>query len=318
MNIQFSMKKTALALAIAGCTISGAQATLTTPVTATIKGRAPVLSAPSNSKVHAVDFAYSGSQSTLVVGETITLTYKYGDEDGDADASTEHVTWFSTRDGGTTKHTISSGVVNTPATAIGGNGTSVLTIPVTAVDEMIGVEIKEYSKTGDPVEGTTILVNDTHTGGGGTVTPVGPVTPNETNLVAGIYASSDTGFTTNLMGSSTTLKVGDTYVFKLWLDANGDGKPDSLDPASDYTDKLDYNWRLVGTSATTGTQAPATGFVTSVNDANFTVPVNTAPDGTALTGSADGAQGFGVAVNYVNKPGSTVRFTVNNKAVDNK
>lgn len=318
MNINFSMKKTALALAIAACTVSGAQATLTTPVTATIKGRAPVLTAPSNSKVHAVDFAYSGSQSTLVVGETITLTYKYGDEDGDADASTEHVTWFSTRDGGATKHTITSGIVNTPAATIGGTGTSVLTIPVTAVDEMIGVEIKEYSKTGDPVEGTTIVVNDTHTGGGGTVTPVGPVTPGETNLVAGIYASSDTSFSTNLMGSSTSLKVGDTYVFKLWLDADGDGQPDSLTPASDYTDKLDYNWRLVGTSATTGTKAPATGFVTSVNDTDFTVPVNTAADGTALTGSADGAQGFGVAVNYVNKPGSAVKYTVNNKAVDSK
>lgn len=318
MNIKFKMKQTVLALAIAGCMMSNGQATLTSPVTGTIKGRAPILVAPSNSKIHAIDFAYSGTQSTLVVGETITLTYKYTDEDGDADASTKHITWFSTKDGGTTKHTISTGIVNTAASSIGGTGTSVLTIPVTAVDEVIGVEITEYSASGDPVEGTTITVNDTHTGGGGEVTPVGPVVPGETNLVAGIYASSDTAYAHNLMGASTNLMVGDGYVFKLWLDANGDGVPDTLTAASDYTDKLNYNWRLVGTSATTGTVAPSTGFVTSVNNTNFTVPVNTAADGTALTGSADGAQGFGLAVDFNNKPSSPIKYTVDHKAVETK
>ncbi|CND47867.1 SinI family autotransporter-associated protein [Yersinia intermedia] len=318
MSPKFKMKRTILALAIAGCMITNVQATLTTPVTGTIKGRAPILVAPSNSASHAIDFTYSGTQSTLVVGETITLTYKYTDEDGDGDASDKHITWFSTKDGGTTKHTIATGVLSTAAGSVGGTGTSVLTIPVTAVDEMIGVEITEYSASGDPVAGTTITVNDTHTGGGGSVTPVGPVVPGETNLVAGIYASTDTTFATNLMGKTTNLLVGQSYVFKLWLDADGDGTPDTLTSASDYTTKLNYNWRLVGTSATTGTSAPTTGFVTSVNNGDFTVPVNTAPNGTPLTGSADGAQGFGLAVDFNNKPSSPIKYMVNHKAIDTK
>lgn len=59
-----------------------------------------------------------------------------------------------------------------------------------------------------------------------------------------------------------------------------------------------YNWRLLGDSATDSVAAPTTGFVTSVSNADFSVPMNTAADGTQLTGSVDGMQGFQLTVDY--------------------
>lgn len=138
--------------------------------------------------------------------------------------------------------------------------------------------------------GQTITVADTSVGNGGSVTPPGPIIPG-TNVVPGIYLSSDTAFANNLIGNATKLDVGSSYVFKLWDDAAH---------TTDLTSSVSYNWRLVGTSATDNVTAPANGFVTSVTDANFTVPVNGAADGTTLTGSVDGAQGFNLAVDYNN------------------
>lgn len=293
----FTLKKLALALAIAGYTMGSAYAVLTAP-TGTIQGRAPVLSAITNSAEHAVDFAYSGGLK-LMVGETISMTYIYQDQDGDLDAtgSSTHITWFSTPDGGTTRNTISTGVTHNSATSVGGAGGSSLVIPVSAVGEVIGVEIVEYSASGDPISGETITVLDTSVGGGGTgVTPPGPVLPNLTSVVPGIYAASDTSFATNLIGTATTLNVGDSYVFKLWLDADGDGQPDGTAPVDDHTGDFTYNWRLVGTSATDNVTAPAGGIDTTVTDANFTVPTNTT--GKLLTTSDDGVQGFNLAVDY--------------------
>ncbi|CFR10128.1 MULTISPECIES: SinI family autotransporter-associated protein [Yersinia] len=281
----FTLKKLVLALAIAGYTMGSAYAVLTLP-TGTIQGTAPVLSAPSNSALHAVDLSSSAVGATLATGDTITLTYDYADTDGDADASTAHVNWYFVNSGVDTPITA---VVNTPSTA-GGTGTSVMTLPATALGaDAIKVVIQEYSATGDPVAGSTITIDDTNVGGGGTTTPPGPIAPGA-GVTAGIYLSTDTTFTTNLIGSATNLSVGNSYVFKLW-DSTAVG-------TSDLTSNVTYNWRLLGTSATDGTTAPATGFVTSVTDGNFTVPTNTQPDGTALTGSADGAQGFNLAVDY--------------------
>ncbi|WP_049609359.1 SinI family autotransporter-associated protein [Yersinia massiliensis] len=283
----FTLKKLVLALAIAGYTMGSAYAVLTLP-TGTIQGTAPVLSAPSNSALHAVDLSSSATGANLATGDTITLTYDYTDTDGDADASTAHVSWYFVNSGVDTPITA---VVNNPSTA-GGTGTSVMTLPGAALGaDAIKVVIQEYSATGDPVAGQTITIDDTSVGGGGTTTPPGPVGPGtgpDAGVIPGIYLSTDTTFTTNLIGTATNLSVGESYVFKLWDDTT----------SADLTSNVTYNWRLLGTSATDGTTAPATGFVTSVTDGDFTVPTNTQPDGTALTGSADGAQGFNLAVDY--------------------
>ncbi|MDA5483423.1 SinI family autotransporter-associated protein [Yersinia intermedia] len=288
MQKTFTLKKIVLALAIAGYTMSSAYAVLTAP-TGTIQGVAPVLSAPSNSAANAVDFAHTAQTAgTLTSGDTITMTYQYDDTDGDLDDSTAHVTWYYTKGGVDTA--IVAGVLNTASPTIGGTGTSVLTIPAVAVGATaIRAEIVEYSASGDPLSGTTINVADTSVGvGGGTTTPQGPIVPGN-NVTPGIYLSSDALFANNLVGTATKLTVGQTYVFKLW---------DSAAVGTVDVTQATYNWRLVGTSATDGVNAPATGFVTSVTGANFTVPVNTAADGTQLTGSADGAQGFSLAVDY--------------------
>ncbi|MFC0226936.1 SinI family autotransporter-associated protein [Serratia aquatilis] len=286
----FTLKKLVLALAIAGYSMSSAYAVLTAP-TGTVQGRVPVLVSPSdNSKEHAVDI--SGTFATtgkLATGDTITLIYKYTDSDGDNDASTTRVTWYYVK-GGTESEIATSNVVNTNASIVGGNGTSVLTVPGAALGaEAIKVVIQEYSASGDPRTGETITVADVsnNSTGGETTVPPGTVEPG-TNVVPGIYLSTDTAFANNLIGSSAKLDVGNTYVFKLW-----DG---AAVGTTDLTSSVSYNWRLVGTSATDNITAPAAGFATPATDANFTVPVNAA--GTAITGSVDGVQGFNLAVDY--------------------
>ena len=288
----FTLKKLVLALALAGYTMSSAYAVLTSP-TGSIQGTAPVLSAPSNPTTpQSLDFTTSAAGAALATGDTITLTYNYNDTDGDLDnsASTAHALWYYVTPGGDVA--IAAGnIVNTAATtATGGTGTSVLTIPAAAIGaSAIKVMIQEYSLSGDPIAGQTITVADTHTGGGGTITPPGPITPGA-NVVPGIYLSSDTAFATNLIGNTAKLDVGKTYVFKLW---------DDVSHTTDLTSSVTYNWRLVGTSATDNVTAPANGFNTNVTGANFTVPVNGgATGGMALTGSVDGAQGFNLAVDY--------------------
>lgn len=285
----FTLKKLVLALAIAGYTMGSAYAVLTLP-TGTIQGTAPVLSAPSNSALHMVDLSSNATGANLTTGDTITLTYDYADAEGDADDSTAHVSWYYVNGGVDTLITAGN-VANTPATAVTA-GTSVLTLPgATLGADAIKVVIQEYSATGDPMAGQTIMIDDTSVGGGGTTTPPGPVGPGtgpDAGVIPGIYLSTDTTFTTNLIGTATNLSVGESYVFKLWDDTT----------SADLTSNVTYNWRLLGASATDGTTAPATGFVTSVTDGDFTVPTNTQPNGTALTGSADGAQGFNLAVDY--------------------
>ncbi|WET16067.1 SinI family autotransporter-associated protein [Yersinia intermedia] len=292
MQKTFTLKKIVLALAIAGYTMSSAYAVLTLP-TGTIQGAAPVLSAPSNSAANAVDFAHTTAQTagTLTSGDVITMTYQYDDTDGDLDNSTTYVKWYFTKGGSDTQITV--GIANTPATlTVAGTGTSMLTIPAAAIGATaIRAEIIEYSASGDPISGTTINVADTSVGvGGGTTTPPGPVVPGN-NVTPGIYLSTDAAFANNLAGNAAVkLTVGQTYVFKLW-DSAAVGTVD-VTPAA-------YSWRLVGLNSIDGvTQAPATGFVTSATGTSFTIPVNTAADGTALTGSTSGAQGFSLAVDY--------------------
>lgn len=277
----FTLKKLVLALAIAGYTMSSAYAVLTGS-TGSIQGRVPVLNAPSTPNIeHSVDLSSNLAGTTLATGDTITLTYDYTDLDGDADNSTAHVQWYYVN-GGVDTAIAATNVLNTSATSQA-SGTSVLTIPGVAIGaEAIKVVIQEYSLTGDPIAGQTITVDD--------ASPSGPIVPGG-GVTPGIYLSTDLAFANNLIGTSTPLTVGQSYVFKLW-DDTGVG-------TVDLTSSVTYNWRLVGTSATDNITAPANGFVTSVNGPNnFTVPVNSAADGKPLTGSDDGAQGFNLAVDY--------------------
>lgn len=287
----FTLKKLVLALALTGYAMGSAYAVLT-PGTGTIIGTAPVLrTANASATDHSVDFSSTlATAGKLSTGDTITMSYIYTDAEGDGDASTAHVRWYFVK--GAAETEITTNITNTAAPSIGGTGKSALIIPAAAIGaDAIKVTITEYSASGDPIQGTQIVVPDTSDNdtGGETEVPEGPIIPGG-NVVPGIYLSADTTFTNNLIGNTgIKLDVGKTYVFKLW---------DSPARTTDLTSTVTYNWRLLGTSATDGKSAPAGGFVTNVRGANFTVPKNDEANGKPLTGSNDGAQGFQLAVDY--------------------
>ncbi|CQJ05547.1 SinI family autotransporter-associated protein [Yersinia frederiksenii] len=297
----FTLKKIALALMIAVGTVTAAHAALTGS-TGTVQGEAPTLKAASNNAAHAVSFSAS-DPAALKTGDTITMTYKYTDTDGDTDDSTTTVQWYYVPGNGTGTPVAISGPVNTLASGSDGTGmgSSSIVIPDAAVGARIKAAITEKSLTGDPREGFTITYNDvskigTYEGGPDDkpATPTDPTNPDVpdlpvapgSGLVAMILEVGGDG-TSNLIGSETKLKVGNTYQFKLF----------ASDGVTDLTDTVNYQWKLTGTSATTGTAAPTSLFNP---DANFLVPTNTA--GKVISGSDDGVQGYGLQVDYNPKP----------------
>lgn len=289
----FTLKKIVLALALAGCTMNSAYALMTQP-TGSIQGTPPVLTSPTSGKDHAVYLSSNHSGANLSTGDKITATYQYKDKEGDEDNSTSTVKWYYIKGGVETEVT---SVTNIAATAAS-EGSSTMVIPGSAYGAVtFKMVIQELSLSGDPTLGQTITIDDvTDNIDGGTIVPPGPITLLG-GMVAAIYASSDTAFTTNLIGGNTKLNVDETYVFKLWNDNNnGVANP----AAEDMTGSVSYEWRLLGNSATDGITAPAdSGFKTNVIDGNFTVPKNA--EGKLITNSIDGVQGFNLAVDYTTK-----------------
>lgn len=297
----FTLKNIALAMMIASGTMTGAYAALTNS-TGTIRGLPPVLTSPGKGTVHSVDFVASDPVS-LKTGDSITMTYKYTDTDGDADeSSTVTAQWFYVPNNGTGTAVAITGAVNVKAVGTDGTGIgeSKITIPDAALGSKIKAVITEQSLTGDLKTGRTLTYEDlavqglfdggTDGGTGGntdgeTNVPPGPIEPGD-GVVAKIFLVGD-ATETNLIGTATKLKVGSAYQFKLF----------AADGTTELTSTVNYKWKLTGTSATTGTVAPATLFNP---DANFAVPTNTA--GKVISGSDDGVQGFGLAVDYNAKP----------------
>ncbi|PHI32774.1 ornithine carbamoyltransferase [Budvicia aquatica] len=295
----FTLKKIALAMMIAAGTMTSVYAAVTGS-TDTIRGEIPVLKSAGGG-AHSVDFTASDPVN-LKTGDTITMTYKYTDTDGDTDDSNTTVQWYYVPGNGTGTPVAITGATNSLASGTdgSGSGTSAIIVPDGAVGAKIKAIITEQSLTGDRRTGHTITYNDVGTAGtfgtgpdgepggntdGSTDVPVGPVAPG-TGLIPKIILAGDVT-NTNLIGSGTKLKVGSTYQFKLF----------ASDGTTDLTGTVNYKWKLTGTSATTATAAPATLFNP---DANFLVPTNTS--GKVISGSDDGVQGFGLLVDYVQKP----------------
>jgi hypothetical protein len=302
----FTLKKVALAMMIAAGSLTSAYAVMTGN-TGPIIGQAPVLSSPGKNTAHSVDFA-SSTPDGMLTGSTVTMTYKYKDEDGDLDDSIRTVQWYYVPNGGGVPVAIPSS--GTEATAADGTtlGADAITIPDTALGATLKVVVTETSISGAPTQGRTITYDNIALNGksvdpenpgieeptDGTPAPVGP-DPSKPGIVEpgsevkpGIYLSTDATYTTNLIGvPATKLKVGESYVFKLF----------GADGTTDLTSTVNYNWRLTGTSATTGKAAPAAGgIVTPISNVNFDVPVNSVAKD--YTGTDDGAQGFSLAVDY--------------------
>ena len=286
----YTLKKLVLALALAGCTMGSAWAVLT-PSTGTIQGTVPVLKSSAAGQDGSVALSWTSATggSALATGDTIEMSYVYDDAEGDEELNATLATWYYVPAGGGAEVDITSAATHVPATTPGSTGTSTLTIPAAAVGSTIKVVMRQVSATGVPTENTPITIQNVSVNPDGeTDVPGGPVIPGG-NMTPGIYLSTDTAFANNLIGdTSTNLNVGDTYVFKLWDSSDVGG--------TDLSSSVTYNWRLMGTSATTGTSAGSDGIDTGVSDGNYTIGVNSAY--TSITQSADGAQGFSLAVDY--------------------
>lgn len=295
----FTLKKIALAIMITAGTVTSAYAVLTGN-TGTIRGEIPILKA-NGGGLHSVDFVASDPAS-LKTGDTITMSYKYTDTDGDQDESLTTVQWFFVPNNGAGEPVPLTSAVNANATSADGTGTgqSQIVIPDMALGAKIKVVVTEQSTTGDLRTGHTITYADVAVQGeygtgpegepggstdGSTNIPAGPVEPGS-GVIAKIFEAGDAA-ETNLIGTATKLKVGKTYQFKLY----------AADGTTELTSMVSYKWKLTGSSATTTTPAPETLFNP---DANFVVPTNS--EGKVISGSDDGVQGFGLQVDYNAKP----------------
>ncbi|GKX51797.1 hypothetical protein SOASR029_21060 [Budvicia aquatica] len=278
-----------------------------TPTTTAVGGIAPSLVAPSNNATHAVDFSGTYARTDVMsTGDTVVLTYRHNDTDGDEDDTLSTVVWSYTPANGGSDVTISP---TTNVAAVGSTpGTSTITIPSLALGATaIKVEIWEQSKTGIPRRGQqSIIVLDTSKGtasggGGGMATLPGPIVMGSGtgDIAGGIYRLADNpvaggGATdySRVTGSNPT--VGETYLFRAWRDTNGNGVWDAGE--ADVTPHLSsMSWTLNGSNVTAagdGSPIILTGHATGVTTDQYTVPVNSASG----SGVASGDQGFGLAV----------------------
>lgn len=305
MKARFALNKIVLALALVG-SLSGAAWAGSTPTTTPVWGGAPALSALSNNALHAVDFGGTFAvPGTLSTGDTVVMTYHYTDTEGDVDDSLSTVVWSYTLNG--VDVTIPATDVTNVFAAGGAPGTSTITIPAGALGaSAIKVEIWEQAKTGIPLRGQqSILVMDTSgttvPGGGGTVTPPGPVVPGQ-GVNGGIFLASDnpsagSGATDYARNTTLHPAVGATYVFRAWNDTNGNGGWDAGE--ADITASLgSIQWQLDGSNAAAaGNSSPVSLSAHAIPGATtdtYTVPVNSA----SRSGAVPGDQGFNLKVNF--------------------
>ena len=296
----FRVRTLVLAMALSGGVMSTAWAA-STSTTASVQGSAPVLSAPSNGALQAVDF--SGTYATagsLTTGDTLVMTYDYNDSDGDQDNTLSTVVWSYLDVGTGLPVTITA--INVPAAGPGGTGTSTIVLPAGAIGATtISVTLIERSATGDPLSGNTLYISDVSNGGDGTSTvPPGPIVPGG-NVAGGIFLQSDTptagSGATDYARSSAHPQVGATYVFRAWDDSNGNGEWDSGE--ANLTATLSsIQWQLDGTNSTAnGTSAPVTlsnHAITGATSDSYTVPVNIL----SSSGAVPGDQGFTLKVEF--------------------
>ncbi|MCB5315727.1 SinI family autotransporter-associated protein [Yersinia intermedia] len=304
MNVTFVFNKMALALALTG-SLSVAAWAGSTPTTSPVRGSAPLLSAVSNTLPHTVDFSGTfATPSVLSTGDTVVMTYRYTNAEGDADDSLSTVAWYYTLNGADVPITA---MTNVAADNNGTPGTSTIVLPASALGaSAIKVEIWEQAKTGLPLRGQqSILVLDTSRtgagGGGGTVTPPGPVISG-TGISGGIFLASDhpvagSGATDYSRSTAVHPKVGATYVFRAWDDTNGNGVWDAGE--ADLTATVSHmQWQLDGNNATAaGESTPVTlahHVISGATTDTYTVPVNSA----SSSGATPGDQGFSLKVEF--------------------
>ncbi len=171
----------------------------------------------------------------------------------------------------------------------------------------IGVEIKPITQTGNPFEGTALTLLDisTASGGGSDSDNVDPGPVVNQNLKVVIY---EQGTSTDLIGGSTPIALGKTYVAKLYSDENGNGQWDAGTDV-DVTTNYDFAWVFNGNSKQLGT---AGGIASaSFDNSNIVIPQTNEQARTTLNGSdrygktglaipanGDGVQGYTLSITY--------------------
>lgn len=283
MNTHFSFKKMTLTLLLLTFGLGEVGAILT-KTKRHIQGEIPKLKNKNNQD--GVDLSTTATDN-FKIGDELILSYRYSDPDGDEDDSTTTVIWYSIINGETKK--ISTSHITNKSANSTGNGESKLKI-TSQIEKASNfkVSITATSKSGDPHLGKSFVINDIFKN------PYGDSISNkiEKNLslkgsIAGIYDSEDKSFSKNLINEEEQIKVGRTYVFRLWSGA---------DKNVDLTSKVKYEWRLLGQSASDNITAPPEGFKTKIFNRDFIVPNN--EEAKKITNSKDGAQGFNLAVDW--------------------
>lgn len=280
-----------------------------TPTTVAVSGAVPILVAPSTgSSPHTVDFNGTFARTDVIsTGDTVVMTYRHDDRDGDADDSLSTVIWRYIPASGGAEMTI------TPTSNVSASGstpgTSTIIIPPEAYGAAaIRVEIWEQSKTGLPRRGEqAIVVLDTSKskaegGGGGTPTPPGPIALGGAGVIGGIYLAADnpsagSGAVDYSRHTGNNPKVGETYLFRAWQDSNGNAIWDEGE--QEVTAQLrSITWKLDGNNtAAAGDSAPVTlndHPIPGATTDRYTVPVNS----TSGSGTVPGDQGFGLKVQF--------------------
>ncbi|MNI61225.1 hypothetical protein D3C73_1164860 [compost metagenome] len=185
----------------------------------------------------------------------------------------------------------------------GTTGQDSYTIQADDADYYLGIKMTPTTTTGDPYAATVLLLGDLSTNAGGGADdddiPEGPVVDENVKVV--VYES---GSTTNLLGTATTLKTNTTYKVLLWKDKNSNG---TYDTGEDVTSDYNYRWKFTGNSKQLGA---AGGLVSSTyNNTDLVVPVTNAEAKSAfdngesggVTLGNDGVQGYGLSIDYQRK-----------------
>lgn len=231
------------------------------------------------------------------VGDKVTLNWAIGDTEGDLDAN-------NTATKATMVWVRSKNQDGSDAAEISGTtGQDSYTIQADDADYYLGIKMTPTTTTGDPNAATVLLLGDLSTNAGGGADdddiPEGPVVDENVKVV--VYES---GSTTNLLGTETTLKTNTTYKVLLWKDKNSNG---TYDTGEDVTSDYNYRWKFTGNSKQLGA---AGGLVSSTyNNTDLVVPVTNAEaksafdngESSGVTLGNDGVQGYGLSIDYQRK-----------------
>ncbi|WP_339057488.1 hypothetical protein [Candidatus Regiella endosymbiont of Tuberolachnus salignus] len=260
--------------------------------TARIQGRKPTISAPSTHQPDMADISrVSAVEGKFTPGDTLKLIYDYYDEDGDVDKSI--VNWFYTLEG--VDYPIPD-AVNTLADH-STPGSSMVTLPPQAEGaSAIKARIQVASAYGYPNLGKLITINEM------SQSNVHITEKKLTMATGGIFLATDnphagSGAQDYTLPGAPNLIIGETYLFRAWIDNNKNRIWDVNE--TDITRNLkEIQWILNGNNVmAVGNKSPSILDKRAVSGAitdQYTIPINSRSKSGALAGD----QGFNLMVEF--------------------